>query len=114
MRQDFDKDALVALIRSGDLESAKVAIMGVYEYHAAEYACHGVFESAVNPPSELIEVALKNYMGTHEACTWEPYHGYWVHSLSHFTNPPVAAPLDRLDQEIQRGRLQWCYRAQRP
>ena len=84
MRQEFDKAKLVALIQAGDLKSAKVAIMGIYEHHAAEMACFGVFESGENPPTELIEAALQKFMDTHEDCTYRPNHGYWVHSLSHF------------------------------
>lgn len=83
MRQEFDKDAFVSMVKSGDLESAKVAIMNVYEYHAAEQAVFAAFKAA---QAELVEVALKKFMGTHEACNMTPYHGYWVHSLSHFTD----------------------------
>jgi hypothetical protein len=83
VREEFDKDAFIGMVKSGDLEFAKVAILSVVDYHPAEYAVFAAFESEA--PAELVEFALKKFMGTHEACEMKPYHGYWVHSLSHFT-----------------------------
>ena len=102
MGQEFDQDKLMAVIRAGDLKTAKEMIAGVREYRAAEMACFGVLESGETPPAELIEAVLQKFMDTHKDCTYKPNHGYWVHSLSHFTEYLWRLRLDHWIKEFNR------------
>jgi hypothetical protein len=73
---------LVALIQAGETSSALGIIGEARGYRECEEFVFDVLGEEKSTP-ELVEAALKAFLGTRE--NYKPQHGYWVHSLSHFT-----------------------------
>lgn len=55
------------------------------DYHEAEHLVFDIL--GIEPMNKaLIDRALQKFMDSHDDCEGNPEHGYWVHSLSHFTD----------------------------
>jgi hypothetical protein len=79
-----DRSARVKqLLKDGNYEHAEKLIVAAFDYHEAELFVLAVLrhESA---PAELLEAALEAFLDSREHRYQQ--HGFWVHSLSHFTD----------------------------
>lgn len=76
-------DALKDLIQTGLTDQAVKMVRGAEGYLEAEEFVSVVLADEKSP-SELVEATLETFLYYRTNC--KPYHGYWVHSLSHFTN----------------------------
>ncbi|MBP9821845.1 MAG: hypothetical protein KBC81_00110 [Candidatus Pacebacteria bacterium] len=79
------------LIQAGNTAEAVEMIRGVKDYHDAERIAVALLDDQSSTP-ELLDVALQAFLDSREDRYQE--HGYWVHSLSHFTNRLWARRLD--------------------
>ena len=70
------------LIEAGKMAEAIEAIRGVKDYHDAEELVFLVLKDEASTP-ELLEATLEAFLNSRENRYRQ--HGYWVHSLSHFT-----------------------------
>lgn len=81
---------LKELIEAAKTDKAKVAqafdmvtSMLSLGYHEGEQMVFAVLGAGTDAPDELLDWALENFLKTRENCRGQ--HGYWVHSVSHFT-----------------------------
>ena len=79
-------ETLKALVAGAKIEEALALIrsIGERDYNRAENCVLAVLhedDPTQDAPANLVEAALDRFLATHN--DW--YHGYWVHSLSHFT-----------------------------
>lgn len=77
----MNNDMIVKAIEAGNTEELKRIIASARDYHDAEDAVNAILEN--NASEDILELALQNFLDC--AQTGKPLHGYWVHSLSHFT-----------------------------
>lgn len=82
MSRDDRSDELKELIKSGQSEKALELAKSPVDYQESEDFVFAVLKAEV-VNDELLDAALEAFLNTRE--NWDPKHGYWVHSLSHFT-----------------------------
>ena len=70
------------LIQNGQINRAIEMVRSAEDYHEGERFVFTVLREEKSTP-ELVEVVLEAFLGTRENRYQQ--HGYWVHSLSHFT-----------------------------
>lgn len=75
-------DQLKGLIQNGQIDRAIEMVRGTNGYHEGESFVFTVLREKKSTP-ELVEAVLEAFLGTRE--NRYKQHGYWVHSLSHFT-----------------------------
>lgn len=75
-------EQLKGLIQNGMTEQAIEMVRSVLDYHEGEEFVFTVLREEKSAP-ELVEAILEVFFGTRE--NRYKQHGYWVHSLSHFT-----------------------------
>lgn len=85
-------DELTELIQNRQINQATEMIRSAEDYNEGEEFVFTVLHEEKSTP-ELIEVALESFLGTRE--NRHPQHGYWVHSLSHFTEILWERRMDR-------------------
>ncbi|MFA6301459.1 MAG: hypothetical protein WC609_03905 [Candidatus Paceibacterota bacterium] len=76
-------DQLTGLIQDGKTNQAIEMVRGTKNYHESEEFVFVVLREEKSMP-DLVEAALEAFLGTRE--NRHEQHGYWVHSLSHFTH----------------------------
>lgn len=74
-------EKMIELIKN-DPEAALHKLGNPPNYHAGEAYAYAVFRSEL-ASAEMIEAALKGFVKSRK--NWHGEHGYWVHSLSHFS-----------------------------
>ncbi len=75
-------DQLKGLIQTGQIDRAIDMVRNTTNYHEGEGFVFTVLYEEKSEP-ELVEAALEAFLKCRENCYGQ--HGYWVHSLSHFT-----------------------------
>lgn len=75
-------DQLKGLIQNGQIDRAIEMIRSTNDYHEGESFVFTVLHEE-RSTLELVEATLEAFLGTRE--NRYEQHGYWVHSLSHFT-----------------------------
>lgn len=75
--------SLTDLIQRGKIDEAINLVKSPMSYRDSEDLVRVVLEDEKSTP-ELIEAALEGFLATRQHR--KPEHGYWVHSLSHFTH----------------------------
>lgn len=75
-------DQLQGLIQDGEMVRAVEMVRSTDDYQEAELFVFTVLDNEKSTP-ELVRVVLEAFLDMRE--NWRPKHGYWVHSLSHFT-----------------------------
>jgi hypothetical protein len=75
-------DQLKGLIQNGQIDRAIEMVRSTDDYHEGESFVFTVLREEKSTP-ELVEAVLEAFLGTRE--NRYQWHGYWVHSLSHFT-----------------------------
>lgn len=73
---------LEVLIQTGQTDQAIEMVRSTEDYHEGESFVFTVLNEEKSTP-ELVEATLEAFLGTRKNCYEQ--HGYWVHSLSHFT-----------------------------
>lgn len=76
---------LAMLIKGGKTTEAAAMARTPADYHEGELFVITALgrDPAVIAPAEVLDAALEGFLGTRQHSN--PAHGYWVHSLSHFT-----------------------------
>lgn len=70
-------------VQEGRIAEAIAIVANPYDYSVGESFSAGVLDIP-EAPIELIDAALEGFVKTRR--NWYQQHGYWVHSLSHFTS----------------------------
>ncbi|MBT3210794.1 MAG: hypothetical protein HN345_02160 [Planctomycetaceae bacterium] len=76
-------DLLCNLIQGEQIKQAIELVQDAYDYHESEHFVFTVLKEEKSTP-ELVEAVLEAFLRTRE--NHRVQHGYWVHSLSHFTD----------------------------
>lgn len=85
-------DQLDTLIQNEQIDYANELVQDAEDYKESEEFVFTVLGNEKSTP-ELVEATLKAFLDTRENCS--PQHGYWVHSLSHFTRILWERRMDR-------------------
>lgn len=102
-------ERLTKLIAEAKGDKAKVAkafdlvsSMLQLGYHEGESMVFAVLRAGADAPAELLDWALENFMKTRT--NRREQHGYWVHSVSHFTKKlwELRPAMDKWIKEINR------------
>lgn len=107
MDEKYRVEELKGLMKAGKTAEA-VALAGqAVGYNEGEgFVFAALREEGTTP--ELLEAALEGFVGTR--LNFDPYHGYWVHSLSHFTKElwtrRMLSWIKRLNEIAFRGALE--------
>ncbi len=75
-------DQLKGLIQNGQIDQSIKMVQSNKDYGEGEAFVFTVLREEKSTP-ELVEAALEAFLGARKNCYKQ--HGYWVHSLSHFT-----------------------------
>lgn len=82
LQREILKEQLRDMIRGGQIGDAIEMVQVAKDHQEAEEFVFIVLGEEKSPP-ELVEAVLDTFLHARQNCA--PQHGFWVHSLSHFT-----------------------------